>query len=120
MISSNKSQFSLTHLNGNRFRINKLNPQNVMIKRSTLTFDNGTRYGLNNYDLSYFLSNTKFEKYNFTDEDLLLIFCKDLYYDTNHGDRKSDGRKLILSLRSIRHIEGKGLEIVFLSSNPKK
>ena len=47
---SYKSHFSLTHLNGNTFSMMKLNPQNVIIKGSTLAFDNGNRCGLNNND----------------------------------------------------------------------
>ena len=62
MKSSNRSQFSLTQLKGNRFIIIKLNPQNVILKGSTLTTDNGNRYDLNIFDLSYFLSNTIFDK----------------------------------------------------------
>ena len=46
--SSNESQYGLTNLNGNRFSINKLNPQNDIIKRSILTFDHGNRCDLNN------------------------------------------------------------------------
>ena len=50
----------------------------------------------------------------------LLNFCKDLDYDTNNGDKKSDRRKLILPLRSIREVKGRWLGIVFLSSDPKE
>ena len=89
--SSKKSHFSLTHFKGIRFSINKPNPQNVIIKRSTLTFDNGSMYDLNNYGLSYFSSNTKFEKFNFTEKVLIVNFCTHLDFDTNHGDKKKMG-----------------------------
>ena len=108
LVSSNQNQFSLTHLNGNRFSINNLNPQNVIIKRSTLPFDNGSRYDLNKYDLSYFLSNTKFGSFVFTENDLLITFFMDSDYDTNYGNKKSDRRKLILFLQSLRIVEGTG------------
>ena len=117
MTSSSKGQFILTHFKVNRFSMNKLNPQNVTIKGSTLAIDNGNRYDLNNYALSYFLSNTKLEKYKFLEKDLISNFCKDLDYDTNHADKISDRRNLILSLGSIRDVEGRGLEIVLLSSD---
>ena len=91
-----KSQFSVTHVNGNRVGINKLNPQSVTIKESTLTIDNGNKYDLNKNDLSSYLSNTKFGRYNFIEKDLFLNFCKHIHYATNHWDKKSDRRKLIL------------------------
>ena len=72
---------------------------------------------MNNYDLSKFLSNKKFEKCNFTEKDFSSYFCQDLNYDRKYGDRITDNRKLILSLRPIRHVGGKGLEIVFTSSD---
>ena len=110
--SSIKSQFSLIHLIGNRFSFKKPNPQNVFEEGSALTFDNASRCDLNIYDLSYFLSNTNFDKHNFTEKDLVLNFCKDLFHNTNNGDKKSNRSKLILFLGSIRDVEVKVLEIV--------
>ena len=62
----NKSQFSLesnTQGNGNPnfFTINPSNPQHVIIKGSTMTFENGNSYNLNDPDLQYFITNTKFD-----------------------------------------------------------
>ena len=60
----NKSQFSLEPItqgdgaqlrNPNLFTINPSNPQHVIIKRSTMTFENGNSYNLNDPDLLYFL-----------------------------------------------------------------
>ena len=54
----NKSQFSLEPIHGlepmnpNLFTINPHNPQQVLIKGSTMTFENGNTYNLNDPDLS--------------------------------------------------------------------
>ena len=59
-----KSQFSLEPVEGsfNLFPINQTNPQQVIIKGSTMTFKNGNTYILHDPDLSYFITNTQFEK----------------------------------------------------------
>ena len=64
----NKSQFSLETIHGlepmnpNLFTINPHNPQQVLIKGSTMTFENGNTYNLNNPDLSYFITYTQLDK----------------------------------------------------------
>ena len=64
----NKSQFSLEPIHGlepmnpNLFIINPHNPQQVLIKGSTMTFDNGNTYNLNDPDLSYFITYTQLDK----------------------------------------------------------
>ena len=57
----NKSQFSLEPIqdNPNLFPINPHNPQQVLIKGSTLTYQNGNTYNLNDPDLSNFITNTQ-------------------------------------------------------------
>ena len=52
----NKSQFSLEPVEGysNVFTINPVNPQIVQIKGSTMTFQNGDSYNLNDSDLRIF------------------------------------------------------------------
>ena len=59
----NNSQFSLEPVEGssNLFTINPYNPQQVLIKGSTMTFPNGNTYYLNDPDLSYFITNTHFD-----------------------------------------------------------
>ena len=63
----NKSQFSLELNKGNPrssanvFTINPSNPQQVLIKGSTMTFENGLSYDLNDPDLQNFITNTKFD-----------------------------------------------------------
>ena len=59
-----KSQFSLQPVEGNSnlFLIHPTNPQLVQIKSSTMTFQNGNTYNLNDSDLSYFVTNTQIEK----------------------------------------------------------
>ena len=69
----NKSQFSLepitqdnlhssSHSSANLFTINPHNPQPVLIKGSTMTFENGNSYDLSDPDLQYFITNTQFDK----------------------------------------------------------
>ena len=62
---NNKSQFSLEPVEGssNLFTINPFtNPQQVLIKGSTMTFQNGNKYNLNDPDLSNFITNTQIDK----------------------------------------------------------
>ena len=62
---NNKSQFSLEPVEGssNLFTINPFtNPQQVLIKGSTMTFQNGNTYYLNDPDLSNFIANTQIDK----------------------------------------------------------
>ena len=56
----NKSQFSLEPVEGNPnlFTINPHNIQQVLIKGSTMTFENSNTYNLYDPDLSYFITNT--------------------------------------------------------------
>ena len=62
----NKRQFSLepTMGNPNLFTINPSNPQQVLIKNTTLTFlvCSGNIYDLNDPDLQNFITNTKFDR----------------------------------------------------------
>ena len=62
----NKSQISLepiTQDNPNLFTINPHNPQQVLIKGSTMIFENGNSYNLNDPDLQYFIT-----KHNLTNQ----------------------------------------------------
>ena len=67
----NNSQFSLQPVTQsafgegypNLFTINPSNPQQVLIKNTTLTFlDSGNKYDLNDPDLRYFITNTQFDR----------------------------------------------------------
>ena len=61
----NKSQFSLepiTQDNMNSFTINPCNPQPVLIKGSTMTFQNERAYNLKDPDLQYFITNTQLDR----------------------------------------------------------
>ena len=71
----NKSQFSLEPIKGysNLFTINPHNPQQVLIKGSTMTFENGNTYNLNDPDLSYFITYTQLDK-EIQNENLIYIF----------------------------------------------
>ena len=103
----NKSQFSLepiTQDNPNSFTINPHNPQQVLIKGSTMTFENGNSYDLSNPDLQYFIFNTQFDKpinnwgpiYNFLN----------MKYDLNYGDKKSIRYQFIKELYSRYQLQG--------------
>ena len=59
LMTKNKSQFKLESVeeNPNLFIINPHNPQEVIIKGSTMTFHNGNTYILNDPDHSNFILN---------------------------------------------------------------
>ena len=91
----NKSQFSLEPItqsfaqdNPDLFTINPHNPQQVLIKGSTMTFENGNSYNLNDPDLQYFITNTQFDK-QINNWDAIYNFLNDMKYDLNYGDKKS-------------------------------
>ena len=102
----NKSQFSLEPItqsfaqdNPNLFTINPHNPQQVLIKGSTMTFENGNSYHLNDPDLQYFVTNTQFDK-QINNLDIIYTFLNDMKYDLNYGDKKSIRYQFIKELYS--------------------
>ena len=125
----NKSQFSLEPVtqfgegNPNLFTINPTNPQQVLIKGSTITFENGNTYNLNDPDLQYFMTNTQID-----DENLIHSFLNGMKYNLNYGDKKSKRYYFIKDLiiqYKYQHIPyqlsqlGSGFnQYVFLPSDP--
>ena len=98
----NKSQFSLepiTQDNPNLFTINPHNPQQVLIKGSTMTFENGNSYDFSNPDLQYFITNTQFDK-PINNWGPIYNFLNDMKYDLNYGDKKSIRYQFIKELYS--------------------
>ena len=86
----NKSQFSLEPKigNPNLFTINPSNPQYVLIKNSTMTFQNEHSYDLNDPDLHYFITNTQFDR-EINNVNIIFTFLNKLNYIINYGDKKS-------------------------------
>ena len=87
----NKSQFSLETVMGNPrssanlFTINPSNPQQVIIKNTTLTFlGSGNIYDLNDPDFQYFITNTQFDR-----QLTVFNFLNDMNNNINYGDKKS-------------------------------
>ena len=131
----NKSQFSLEPVtqsafgegNPNLFTINPTNPQEVLIKGSTITFENGNTYNLNDPDLQYFMTNTQIDK-EIHDENLIHSFLNNMKYNLNYGDKKSKRYYFIKDLINqykYQHIPyqlsqlGSGFnQYVFLPSDP--
>ena len=117
----NKSQFSLEPIHGlkpmnpNLFTINPHNPQQVLIKGSTMTFENGNTYNLNDPDLSYFITYTQLDK-EIQNENLIYNFLKDMKHDLNYGDKKSSRYNMIKCL--FQPQLGSGIKFVFLPSDP--
>ena len=117
----NKSQFSLEPIHGlepmnpNLFTINPHNPQQVLIKGSTMTFENGNTYNLNDPDLSYFITYTQLDK-EIQNENLIYNFLKDMKYDLTYGDKKSSRYNIIKYL--FQPQLGSGIKFVFLPSDP--
>ena len=107
----NKSQFSLEpiegypHSSANLFTINPHNPQQVLIKGSTMTFENGILYNLNDPDLQYFITNTQFDKH-INNLDSIYTFLNDMKYDLNYGDKKSIRYQFIKELYSRYQLQG--------------
>ena len=133
----NKSQFSLEPIHGlepmnpNLFTINPHNPQHVLIKGSTMTFENGNTYNLNDPDLQYSMTNTQRDK-EIQNENLIHSFLNDIQYNLNYGDKKSKRYYFIKDLiiqykyRVIPYREipyrdsqwGSVLNFIFLPSDP--
>ena len=123
-----QSQFRLEPLEGNpnSFIINPFtNPQQVLIKGSTMTFQNGTKYYLNDPDLSNFITNTQHDKIK--NIAVKYNFLRDMNYDLNYGDKKSNRYNFIKSV--LQPQIGSGLNFtgqrlanpvvcVFLPSDP--
>ena len=125
----NKSQFSLEPVEGdpNLFIINPTNPQQVLIKGSTITFENGNTYNLNDPDLSYFITNAQLDTQP-QNVNLIYSFLNDMKYNINYGDKKSKRYYFIKDLINqyiYQHIPyqlsqlGSGFnQYVFLPSDP--
>ena len=117
----NKSQFSLEPIHGlepmnpNLFTINPHNPQQVLIRGSTMTFENGNTYNLNDPDLSFFITYTQLDK-EIQNENLIYNFLRDMKYDLNYGDKKSSRYNIIKYL--FQPQLGSGIKFVFLPSDP--
>ena len=108
----NKSQFSLESItqsfaqdNPNLFTINPHNPQQVLIKGSTMIFENGNSYDLSNPDLQYFITNTQFDE-QINNWDSIYNFLNDMKYDLNYGDKKSIRYQFIKELYSRYQLQG--------------
>ena len=104
----NKSQFSLEPIkqdNPYLFTINPHNPQQVLIKGSTMTFENGNSYDLSNPDLQYFITNTQFDK-PINNWGPIYNFLNDMKYDLNYGDKKSIRYQFIKELYSRYQLQG--------------
>ena len=112
----NKSQFSLEPItqsfaqdnprsSANLFTINPHNPQQVLIKGSTMTFENGNSYDLSDPDLQYFITNTQFDK-QINNWDSIYNFLNDMKYDLNYGDKKSIRYQFIKELYSRYQLQG--------------
>ena len=123
-----QSQFRLDPVEGNPnlFIINPFtNPQQVLIKGSTMTFQNGNTYYLNDPDLSNFITNTQHDKIK--NIAVKYNFLRDMNYDLNYGDKKSNRYNFIKSM--LQPQIGSGLNFtgqrpanpvvcVFLPSDP--
>ena len=94
-----QSQFRLEPVEGNPnlFIINPFtNPQQVLIKGSTMTFQIGNTYYLNDPDLSNFITNTQHDKIK--NIAVKYNFLRDMNYDLKYGDKKSNRYNFIKSV----------------------
>ena len=104
--------------NPNFVTINPHNPQQVIIKGSTITFQNGNTYDLEDPDLSYFLCNAQLDTQP-QNVNLVYSFLNDMKYNRNYGDEKSKRYYFIddLNYQNLSRL-GSGLNFVFLPSDP--
>ena len=91
LLDKNKGQFSLKPVEGNPnlFTINPNNTQLVLNKGSTLTYQNGKIYKINDPDLSNFINNAQLDtqpQYLY----LLIKFLNDMKYNIMYGDKNSE------------------------------
>ena len=127
-----QSQFSLEPFKGNPylFTINLHNPQQILIKGSTMTFENGHSNDLKDPDLQYFITNTKFDR-EIKTKNIIYSFLNDMYYNIDYGDKKSIRYYFIEDLHIQNYQLGSGLpgyvrsssqsytnQYVFLPSEP--
>ena len=119
---NNKSQFSLEPVEGrsNLFTINPTDPQQVLIKGSTMTFQNGNTSYLNDPDLSNFITNTQIDKIP-QNTNIIYSFLNDMKYNIYYGDKKSRRYHLIKAIFNTYYQQpqlGTGLNFIFLPSDP--
>ena len=114
---NNRSQFSLEPVEGssNLFTINPTDPQQVLIKGSTMTFPNGNKYYLNDPDLPYFITNTQIDKIP-QNTNIIYSFLNDMKYNINYGDKKSHSYFFIKAM--LQPQIGSGITFIFFPSDP--
>ena len=96
----NKSQFSLEPVEGNTnlFTINPTNPQQVLIKNTTLNFSgSGNKHKLNDPDLQYFITNTQFDR-EIQNVGIIYTFLNDMKHNLSYSDEKSSRYNMIKCL----------------------
>ena len=89
----NKSQFSSEPAiqfgegNPNLFTINPHNPHQILNNGSTMIFQNGNTYNMNDPNLQYFITNAQFDR-ELQNVGLIFNFLNDMENDLNFGDKK--------------------------------
>ena len=72
----------------NLFSINPSNPQPVLFKGSTMPFQNGQSYNINDPDLQIFMTNTQLDR-EIKNVNTIFNFLNDMNYNIKYGDKKS-------------------------------
>ena len=98
----------------NLLTINPHNPQQVLIKGSTMTFPNGNTYYLKDPDLSNFITNTQIDK--IPQNTNIIYNLNDMKYNIYYGDKKSHRYYFIKAM--LQSQIGSGLNFIFLPSDP--
>ena len=91
---NSKSQYSLepiTQTNPNLITIIPYNPQQELIKGSTMNFENGHSNDLNDPDLQCFITITLFNR-EIDNVNLIYNFLNDMNYNLNYGDKSQIGK----------------------------
>ena len=114
----NKSQFLLQHVDSSLFVISHTNPQQVIVKDSTMTFQNVNTSKLDDPGFSFSLTKTQFDReVNNVGLIFTLYFC--MQYINNKRDKTYSRFNFIKSLTRTRNqpVSGSGLKFS-LQSDP--
>ena len=70
-----------------------------------MTFENGHSYDLNDPDLQYFITNTKFDR-EINNKNIIYSFLNDMNYNISYGDKKSIRYYFIKDLHNQYYSQG--------------
>ena len=96
---------------------NSSNPQQVIMKGKTMTFQKGNTYHLSDPDLSNFITNTQIDR-EVQNIGLVINFLYDMKYNIINGDKESN--RYVIIKHSYQPLLGSGLRniLCFFPADP--